>query len=739
MSVLDRVKPRVWEFCRTERSRSLWAVVVAVLLIVEAAAVGTNGLVASAAPLGPQISEGVPVIPVLMKADLRTVTSPTRAGEHVFPAPLGRGVPVAPKQMVPGAPTIAEGNTILSAPIPAPISSFAGLDFQNWGAGHPPDTVGDVGPTYFIQAVNTSLGVFRKSDGVLVTANTLNGLWLGAGTGTACDTAHQGDPTVVYDPIADRWFVADFAFANFAAPPYYECIAVSRSGDPVSGGWYMYALRTDDVAHPWFADYPKMGIWPDGLYMTANMFQITPVESFKEVRVWALNRVDLEAGAALRSRVVDFNATSSFSLLPSNMRTATGIPPAGRENLLVAESETLFAFEVFKFHVDYTGAGSTFTGPANVSQTPYSTAPALVPTPGNSLDSLQERIMMQAQYANLNGVESVWVQHTVRSPDAIQWAQLDVTGGTIAPTPIQQQVYPANDGLYRWMGSLALDRNGDMALGYSVANATTMPDIRYAGRLSTDPLGTLPQTETTLLPGITRGTQTGSCGVTCTRWGDYSAMTLDPDGCTFWYTNEYYATTGLDWQTRIGSFKFANCLTVASVSPASGPASGGTPVTITGSGFTSPATVSFGGVAASAAAVVNATTITTTTPAHPVGKVDVKVNSAGQTGTCTGCFTYTVVSCTAVTMSASPPSPQTLGTAVTWSATNVIGCATPEYKWWELPAGGAGDSFRTGARPQAASLGTPPPRPPARPPGRSGCVAADRPPTMRPTPSPVTG
>ena len=159
------------------------------------------------------------------------------------------------------------------------------------------------------------------------------------------------------------------------------------------------------------------------------------------------------------------------------------------------------------------------------------------------------------------------MNHTVRccgtgSPMGQQWAQIRVTGGTIGTTPVQQQIYPgANDGLHRWMGSVAVDKLGDMALGYSAANSTTNPDIRYAGRLAGDPAGTLPLTETTMLPGVTRGTQLGNCGgSTCIRWGDYSAMVLDPNGCDFWFTTEYYATTGMNWQTRIGSFRLnPNC------------------------------------------------------------------------------------------------------------------------------------------------------------------------------------
>jgi uncharacterized repeat protein (TIGR01451 family) len=448
--------------------------------------------------------------------------------------------------------------------------SFAGLDHNTWGAGWPPDTVGDVGPNHYVQAVNTSIGIFTKT-GTQLAAFTFNTLWATAGTGTACDSSNQGDPLVVYDPQADRWIVADFAFTGIGdTPPFYECIAVSQTANPVSGGWYFYAVRTDDATHPWFADYPKMGIWPDGLYMTGNMFDST--DTFREVRVWAFNRGDLESGAALRQVVVDLNTTTYFSLLPSNMRSVTGVPPAGRENILSTESQTLFATHMFKFHVDYSGAGSTFTGPTNVSQTSYTVAAATVPSPGNSLDSLRERLMMQAQYTNIGGTESLWVQHTVRTgaspaPTGIQWEQINVTGGTIVSPPVQQQIYGnlAADGVHRWMGSLAVDRAGDMALGYSASSATLNPDIRYNARLATDPINTLPQGETTMLPGLTRGTQSGTCGgVTCVRWGDYTAMSIDPNGCTFWYTNQWYATTGLNWQTRIGSFSLPSCTPVAS-------------------------------------------------------------------------------------------------------------------------------------------------------------------------------
>jgi len=524
----------------------LLALVAAILLI------PGQGFAASQAP-NVEVRQGAPVSPQTFRGNVKDLSRPAKA----TPKPrrdhdkddLG-----AQKQA---------GQGVRSVPTPAtaapgPSTSFDGLDLTTWGAGWPPDPVGDVGPNHYIQAVNTAIGIYSKT-GVQLAAFTFDTLW--SGTETACDDHSQGDPTVIYDQMADRWIIGGLAFATFA-PPFYECIAVSRTSDPVAGGWYLYAVRTDDAAHPWLGDYPKMGIWPDGLYLTANMFDTT--NQFKEVRVWAFNRADLEAGAPVRNVIVDLGSTGYFSLMPSNLRGTA--PPAGRENILVSEDEVTYDFDVWKFHPDYGGAGSTFTGPTKVSQSAYTVAPLRVTSPVNELDSIRERLMMQAQYRNIGGTESVWVNHTVGTGSlpattGIQWAQLNVTGGSIAAAPVQQQIYGnvGGDVVNRWLGSLAVDKDGNMALGYSATSLTLNPDIRYAGRLASDPLNTLPQGETTLLPGVTRGTQSGDCGGPCTRWGDYSAMTVDPDGCTFWYTSEYYAANGLNWHTRIGSFRFPSC------------------------------------------------------------------------------------------------------------------------------------------------------------------------------------
>ena len=550
------------------RRRTLLFGLLLVLLAIPGQGFAAGGSSGSARGPKPSAKHGDAVTPHVFTGDLRDLPKNGKAkkGKPEFKEPdFG-----AQKQTTQAAPAVPKPTREM----PAPSTSFKGLDFVGGGsAGYPPDTVGDVGPNHYIEAVNTAFAVYSKT-GTQLAATTFDNFF--SGTNTLCDNNNFGDPTVVYDPMADRWIVADFAFiydqaTNTTPPPFYECIGVSRTSDPVAGGWYQYAIRTDDAAHPWLHDYPKMGIWPDGLYMSGNEFDANG--NYEEVRLWAFNRGDLESGAAVRNVVIDLGGPAYFGLLPGNMRGT--LPPANSPNYFVSEDEQQYAFDVWKFHPDYNNPNaSTFTGPTNVDQTVYTVAPlnVPVPSPGDALDSLRERLMMQAQYRNINGVESLWVNHTINSgsnatdPVGIQWAQINVTGGNVNTTPVQQQIYGnlvtngVGDGIGRWMGSLAVDKNGDMALGYSAASLTTAPDLRYAGRLAGDPLNTLAQGEATLLGGVSRGVQVG-----IDRWGDYSAMTIDPDGCTFWYVGEYYdASSTSNWQTRIGSFKYPSCTSTPS-------------------------------------------------------------------------------------------------------------------------------------------------------------------------------
>jgi hypothetical protein len=466
--------------------------------------------------------------------------------DSVLQAPAG---PSRPSQTVPGL-----------------LQNFAGLSRSGsctggpCGSGWPPDTNGDVGPNHYVQVVNTSIGIFDKT-GTLLVSMTLNTFFQGAPH--PCDTNNNGDPVVLYDAQADRWIVTDFSWVNIDSGPHYECIAASKTGDPVSGGWWYYALQADNPGPAWFNDYPKLGVWPDGIYMSANMFLCSAnctSATYEGARAWAISPTQLYNGSVLTT-VVFTIGSSIFSLLPSNFRGAA--PPAGTPNYFVSNDIGVTPLlDVFKFHVDWTvPLSSTFTGPTQIDEAAYTRPPDTVPVlSGNAVDSLGDRLMMQNQYRNLSGDESLWIAHTAGSPTTgVRWYQLNVTGGTVSITPTQQSTYAPADGLNRWMPSLAVDKFGNMAVGYSAASGTHFADIRYAGRLVSDTLGTLGQDEAIMMAGS--GAQNNSCGGgICTRWGDYSAMTVDPvDDCTFWYTTEYYAALGGNWQTRIGSFRYSIC------------------------------------------------------------------------------------------------------------------------------------------------------------------------------------
>ena len=380
--------------------------------------------------------------------------------------------------------------------------------------------------------------------------------------------------------------MTNFAFSTNGSgvklSPFYECIAVSKTGDPVAGGWYFYTLRTDTGDLGWpsvgaFADYPKFGVWINCLYMTANLFDPTAPEAtaFLGTMFASLSLSDMESGAVLTWAVGTLDKTT-FTVIPSNLSgtPSAQLPAAGTPNYLVSESRTTNAFEVRKFTPGTNcGGGGSLTAATNVSQTSYTVAGEnIVPQPNTTtlIDSGGDGLRQKVQYRKVGTAESLWVVHSVRTSSSStvrpQWAQLNVTGGTISTVPVQQQIYAPDATLNRWMGSIAADRQGNVALGYSTSNGTSpnFPSIAYSGRLAGDPLNSLPQTEVQLIAGA--GSQT-TCGFPigpCNRWGDYTSMSIDPsDNCTFWYTNQYYDNqtnaSNADWRTRIASFKFPSC------------------------------------------------------------------------------------------------------------------------------------------------------------------------------------
>jgi uncharacterized repeat protein (TIGR01451 family) len=574
--------------------RALCILLLPFLFFVTAAGTVAQGPV-DADPAGP-VRFGGPTETVMKRAgsttlDLRSLpqTPPTKLLRPERKEPPIDRVLLPGRVPEPSAP-VEPGR---SAPAPAPLLDFDGLDFDDWGSGFPPDPVGDAGPDHYIQAINASIGIYSKSDGAEVAAFTFDTFMSQGNFGNLCDTDNLGDPVILYDSFEDRWIITDFAFqidglGNVVNPPgSFQCFAVSKTGDPVSGGWNYYSINTTGG----LGDYPKLGVWPDGLYMSVNMFDYAATGSFQNPRVYAFNKAQMYAGSPT-VQVVSFDApVDDFTILPSNARLQTGTPPPGTPNYFISTWQFLNAVTVYKFHVDWDSIStSTFTGPdvpLAASSWPNAAVANAPSQGGNNLDVLAFRAIMQNQYTNLGGVESLWTTHTVRRANttgfaASRWYQVDVTGGAVAANLPQAATWDpdAANVLHRFMPSLAVDRAGNMALGYSTSSTTTKPAIKYAGRLAGDPVNTFSQTEQLLIQGT--GTQVGNCGgSTCQRWGDYSSMTLDPDGCTFWYTNEYYAADGLNYLTRIGSFAFPSCTPVGDGGTLSGTVTattGGAPI-----------------------------------------------------------------------------------------------------------------------------------------------------------------
>ena len=473
--------------------------------------------------------------------------------------------PAKPKKEKPlrGFPLVTAGavdtavQSSVSTAAPATTSAFDGIGQGFSGpAGTftvqyaPPDTNGAVGPNHFVQTVNVSFAVFSKTGGVLYGPAAINTLW--AGFGGLCQADNDGDPTVIYDQLADRWVIQQFAVsgANGGSVPYLECIAVSTSGDPM-GTYNRYAYASSR-----FPDYPKLGVWPDAYYLSTNDFNGN--NSFAGASTWAFDRAKMLVGDPGATAQVAHLSSLYGGLLPSSLDGQTP-PPAGSPDYFVSLGTSTSLF-LWKFHVDFANlANSSVTGPTSIPVAGFTelcNGGTCIPQAGTTqrLDSLADRLMYRLAYRNFGDHQSLLVTHSVAPSTGgggIRWYEIRNPGGT--PTVYQQSTY-APDTRYRWMASAAMDNVGNIGVGYSLSGATMNPAIAYTGRAVSDPLNTL-QGETLLIQG------TGSQLPTLSRWGDYSSMFVDPsDDCTFWYTTEYLTANGTwNWHTRIGTFKFANC------------------------------------------------------------------------------------------------------------------------------------------------------------------------------------
>ena len=435
----------------------------------------------------------------------------------------------------------------------------------------PPDTNIAVGDTQIVEWVNLSYAVFDKATGSPLTmALRGNTLWSG---NPDCGTNNDGDPIVQWDAVAHRWLMNQ---NTYYLNPNFACVAVSTSADAM-GSYYLYEFSLGNE----FAHYSHWGVWPAGYFVA----MLVPDSNWHS-EVCAYNRSKILVGdrSAEQICVQLPNDGDNSNLLPADMDSPTP-PPAGEDEFFIGGVNAVdnSHLSLYSMHINNQNdwsQGATLTGTGNsqlIAVAPYTSAcpypDACVPQLGTNdmLDDQGGLVMYRFAYWDdppaahvgphtppAGSAQHWFVNQTVVAAggnDAVRWYEFTAPIRKVPVTALAvfQQGTFAPDSKWRWMASMARDKVGDMLVGYSVSSASMYPGVAIAGRRSNDPPGTL-ENEVTVVNGT--GSQLGSTN----RWGDYSSMRIDQDGCTFWYTQEYYLVTmDTDWSTRIASAKFANC------------------------------------------------------------------------------------------------------------------------------------------------------------------------------------
>ena len=482
--------------------------------------------------------------------------------------------------------TVGFVQTLLGPVVSAPTATT--LSFDGVGVGlagfvpssNPPDTNGRVGAKQYVQWNNTSFAVFNKTTGALL-LGPVAGNTLFQSLGGDCATHNDGDPVVAFDILAGRWILAQFVVGG--DPDFsHECVAVSQTED-ATGAYYVYDFVTDSQN---FVDYTKIGVWPDGYYMSGHIFNASGT-AFLQGRIFVFERDQMLKGLPARQIQKDlktYNGKPQFGFLPSDLDSLTPPPTGAAAFVIGPDPVSTKNLDSARVAVTW-GATPTIKLTETRIAAAWSVAPCVgdpsnvqnfncVPQPSPAtkadyLDNLSFHLMYRLPYRNFGGnpvqeslVGNISVKGSASNPahGAIGWFEFRNAGSsTTAPTVFQASTYDP-DNAYRWMGSIAMDKDHNIALGYSKSSLTVIPSIFVTGRLGTDPLNTL-GTETQMTAGA--GVQkVDAAGIDPgNRWGDYSAMTVDPvDQCTFYYTNEYLKTNGaFNWSTRIASFRFPSC------------------------------------------------------------------------------------------------------------------------------------------------------------------------------------
>ena len=487
--------------------------------------------------------------------------------------------PMKPKlQQLTGArqSQVAEAASALQPLIASPISATIGLSFEGVGntsflncpsvAGievAPPDTNAAVGDTQVVEWVNVCYAVFDKSTGALI-AGPFSGTNFWKVFGAPCETNNDGDIIIQWDKTNHRWLAAQNVFVG---PPFFTCVAVSQTAD-ATGSYFRYTFP-----QPGFPDYPKWGLTRSVYYQTQNDFGNN--DGYQGVNVCAYD-ADLMLKGSNKATQVCILDNSNGTLFDDSMLPADDDSDSGptKSEVLLGSIDNFLPGDTHVYEYVFSAnfgnpskstlAGTNGSMPISVpafnlaicTSGPFLTTDC-VPQPGTTakLDTLGDRLMYRLAHFNERGTQHFVITHSVNNTTAVAatWYEFRAQGLGTTSLSLYQSGQTPDDSEYRWMGSVAMDQMGDIAIGYSRSSAAPgdYPSIYYAGQTAGDPRGT---TETEAL--IKQGT--GSQPDTADRWGDYSSMALDgADSCTFWYANEYYDTDlSFNWATWLASLKF---------------------------------------------------------------------------------------------------------------------------------------------------------------------------------------
>ena len=471
-------------------------------------------------------------------------------------------------------------DAVEQSSIASPAANYTiGANFLGVGNGFPgysvpdapPDTNMAVGDTQIVQWVNVSYTVCQKTSPFTCgPAIAGNALWSGLSGSPLCKTQNAGDIIAQWDVKAHRWLLTQNVFTS----PYAVCVAISTSPD-ANGTYFLYQFSVPGNGFP---DYPKWGIWPTDYGQAVNNFG-PGGSGFLGPQVCVYNRKKMLAGDPTAEQICHQYTATEDGLLPADQDSSAN-PPAGQDHFFIGsvgdvDNAHLSLYAVHIKNLNDWSQGAIFTGDGNsqlISIASFNPAcgnygGACVPQKGvtDLLDSLGGRLMYRFAYFNERRGQHWLTNFDVAASggqNGVRWMEIIAPQRkvNVSSLKVHQQGTYAPDGNWRWMGSVARDKVGNILVGYSESCGTTcsggtpmFPSIFVAGRLPSDPLGTL-EPEVLVVGGA------GSQPDTSNRCGDYSSMRIDQDGCTFWYTTEYYKVTqSFDWSTQIASAKFANC------------------------------------------------------------------------------------------------------------------------------------------------------------------------------------